>query len=109
MLDVGSNAGYDPFMFHVLGASDVLACEPFAFIAQAHLLESVYDTGVRFEQIGWQQLDPEVHGKFELVHCNGVLYHEPDPIGMLQRLRMMLTDDGELLLGSMMLADPRAV
>lgn len=106
VLDVGSNAGYDPFMFHALGATEVLACEPFEFIAQAQFLESIYRTGVRFEQIGWQQLDPDVHGKFELVHCNGVLYHEPDPIGMLQRLRMMLTDDGELLLGSMMLADP---
>lgn len=106
VLDVGSNAGYDPFMFHVLGATDVLACEPFEFIAQAHFLESVYNTGVRFEQIGWQRLNPEDHGKFDVVHCNGVLCHEPDPIGMLQRLRMMLTVDGELLLGSMMLADP---
>ena len=106
VLDVGSNAGYDPFMFHMLGAAEVLACEPFEFIVQARFLESIYRTGVRFEQIGWQQLDPDRHGSFDLVHCNGVLYHEPNPMGMLQRLRAMLAPDGELLLGSMMLADP---
>lgn len=105
VLDVGSNAGYDPFMFHALGAKEVLACEPFEFIAQARFLESIYATGVRFEEIGWQRLDPEEHGTFDLIHCNGVLYHEPNPLGMLRSLRSMLAPDGELLLGSMMLAD----
>ncbi len=105
VLDIGSNAGYDPFMFHALGASEVLACEPFEFIEQARFLESVYQTGIRFEPIGWQRLDPERHGKFDLVHCNGVLYHEPDPLGMLARFRTMVADEGQLLLGSMMLAD----
>jgi SAM-dependent methyltransferase/predicted O-methyltransferase YrrM len=104
VLDIGSNAGYDPFMFHLLGAGEVLACEPFEFIAQAQFLEGIYRTGVHLEQIGWQALDPNVHGRFDLIHCNGVLYHEPDPLGMLARLRTMLSDDGELLLGSMMLA-----
>jgi predicted O-methyltransferase YrrM len=82
-----------------------LACEPFEFVAQARFLESIYQTGVRFEQIGWQQLDPELHGTFDFVHCNGVLYHEPNPLAMLQQLRTMVADGGELLLGSMMLAD----
>jgi SAM-dependent methyltransferase/predicted O-methyltransferase YrrM len=105
VLDVGSNAGYDPFMFHRLGAREVLACEPYEFIAQARFLESIYQTGVDFQQLGWQRLDPALHGRFDIVHCNGVLCHEINPIGMLQRLRAMLADDGELLLGSMMLAD----
>jgi predicted O-methyltransferase YrrM len=106
VLDVGSNAGYDPFSFKLLGASEVLACEPFAFIHQARFLESIYRTGVDFRQIGWQQLDPDEHGRFDLVHCNGVLYHEPNPIGMLLRLRSMLADGGEMLLGSMVHASP---
>ncbi len=105
VLDVGSNAGYDAFMFHRRGAAEVLACEPYEFIEQARFLESVYRTGIRFEQIGWQRLDPELHGTFDLVHCNGVLYHEPNPLGLLQQLRRMVADGGELLLGSMMLAD----
>ena len=105
VLDVGSNAGYDAFMFHLRGAREVVACEPFEFHRQALFLESVYRTGVDFRQIGWEALDPRDHGRFELVHCNGVLYHERDPLQMLRRLRAMLTDDGLLLLGSMVLAD----
>ena len=102
VLDVGSNAGYDPFMFRLRGAREVLACEPFAFIHQARFLEAIYRTGIEFRQIGWQQLDSNEHGLFDLVHCNGVLYHEPNPIGMLLRLRSMLADDGEMLFGSML-------
>lgn len=106
VLDVGSNAGYDPFMFKLLGAADVMACEPFQFFHQMQFLESVYQTGIEPHQIRWQELDPDVHGRFDLVHCHGVLYHEVHPIVLLERLRAMLTDDGTLLFGSMMLADP---
>jgi tRNA (mo5U34)-methyltransferase len=106
VLDVGSNAGYDPFMFNLRGAAEVLACEPYEFIEQAHFLESVYRTGVDFRRIGWQELSPEEHGSFDLVHCHGVLYHEVDPLGLLARLHEMTAPGGTLLIGSMMLADP---
>ena len=106
VLDVGSNAGYDPFMFRHRGASYVLACEPFDFYEQAAFLESIYRTGIHLRKIGWQQLDPREHGQFDIVHCNGVLYHEVHPMRMLRRLREMLADGGTLLLGSMMLDDP---
>ena len=59
-----------------------------------------------FQRIGWQGLDPDVQGRFDLIHCNGVLYHEPNPMLMIQALRPMLADDGELLLGTMLLAKP---
>jgi SAM-dependent methyltransferase len=106
VLDVGSNAGYDPFMFSHRGADYVLACEPFEFIEQAHFLESIYKTGVDFQRIGWQDLDPAEHGVYDLVHCHGVLYHEPNPMGLLSRLWHLTAPGGTLLLGSMMLADP---
>jgi tRNA (mo5U34)-methyltransferase len=106
VLDVGSNAGYDPFMFSLRRPDYVLACEPFAFIEQARFLESIYRTGVDLQEIGWQQLDPERHGRFELVHCHGVLYHELDPLQLLVRLYEMTAPGGTLLFGSMMLADP---
>lgn len=106
VLDVGSNAGYDPFMFNLRGAAEVLACEPFEFIEQARFLESLYKTGVDFQPIGWQELDPREHGSYDLVHCHGVLYHEVDPIALLRRLHEMTNPGGTLLFGSMMLADP---
>lgn len=104
VLDVGSNAGYDPFRFKVAGAGRVVGCEPFVFIEQARFLESLYKTGVEFLEIGWESLDPTVHGRFDLVHCHGVLYHDPHPLAMLMRLREMVADDGEFVFGSMMLA-----
>lgn len=106
VLDVGSNAGYDPFMFSLRSPDYVLACEPFAFIEQARFLESIYRTGVDLQEIGWQRLDPDRHGRFELVHCHGVLYHELDPLELLVRLYEMTAPGGTLLFGSMMLADP---
>jgi len=105
VLDIGSNAGYDCFMFKHRGAEYVLGCEPHGFIAQARFLESIYKSGADFRQIGWQQLSPTEHGQFDLVHCNGVLYHEPNPVLTLQALRRMLRPGGLLVLGTMTLAD----
>jgi tRNA (mo5U34)-methyltransferase len=106
VLDIGSNAGYDAFMFRKRGAAEVLACEPFEFINQARFLEDIYRTGVDFQPLLWQDLDPEVHGRFDFVHCHGVLYHDLHPMALLQRLRAMLAPGGVLFFGSMMLGDP---
>jgi tRNA (mo5U34)-methyltransferase len=106
VLDVGANAGYDAFMFARLGAAEVLACEPFEFINQARFLEEIYRSGVDFQPLRWEDLDPRVHGSFDLVHCHGVLYHERHPVALLERLRAMLAPEATLFLGSMMLADP---
>lgn len=106
VLDVGTNAGYDAFMFNLKGAGYVMACEPHEFIRQARFLESIYQTGVDLRQIGWEALDPEEHGRFDLVHCHGVLYHELHLVHMVERLGQMLATGGTLLLGSMILAEP---
>ncbi len=106
VLDVGCNAGYDPFVFKARGAAEVLGCEPSFPHDQALFLDGLYESGVDFRRMGWQDLDPDTHGRFDLIHCNGLLYHEPNPMLMLERLRPMLADDGELLLGTMLLARP---
>lgn len=106
VLDVGSNAGYDPFRLSLRHPEYLLACEPFAFIEQARFLESIYRTGIEFRQVGWQSLDPDVDGRFDIVHCHGVLYHEIDPMGLLERLFEMTAPGGVCLFGSMMHADP---
>lgn len=106
VLDVGSNAGYDPFMFRKRGAAEVLACEPFEFIEQARFLESIYRSGVDFRPLRWEDLDPAEHGRFDLVHCHGVLYHDLHPMALVDRLRDMLAPGGLMLFGSMMLGSP---
>lgn len=106
VLDVGSNAGYDPFMFNLRNPEYVLGCEPFAFIEQAHFLNSVYKTEIDFQPLGWQGLSPAEQGTFDLVHCHGVLYHECDPVGLLASLFAMTKPGGLFIFGSMMHADP---
>lgn len=105
VLDVGSNAGYDAFRFAARGAT-VTACEPYAFHEQALFLESIYRTGVDFRRLGWHDLRAETLGRYDVVHCSGVLYHELHPMALLQRLATLLGDGGRLLLGSMVLDDP---
>jgi tRNA (mo5U34)-methyltransferase len=106
VLDVGSNAGYDPFMFNLRGAGPILACEPFEYHEQALFLQELYGTAIDFQRIGWRDLDPDRQGRFDIVHCNGVVYHDPHPLMLLQALRAMLAEGGTLYFGSMMLADP---
>lgn len=106
VLDIGSNAGYDPFRFNLLGPDYVLACEPFAFIEQARFLNEIYKTDIEIRQTGWQGLSADVEGQFDLTHCHGVLYHEVDPLGLLEKLFEMTTPGGLCLFGSMMHADP---
>lgn len=105
VLDVGTNAGFDSFMFKKLGAAQVVGVEPSVFYEQAAFLESIYSTGAEFWRMGWQQLDPTTHGAFDLIHCNGLLYHELHPLLLLQRLRAMVRTGGTLILGSMTLAE----
>jgi SAM-dependent methyltransferase/predicted O-methyltransferase YrrM len=103
VLVVGSNAGYDAFMFQLLGSEFVLACEPSDFHRQAVFLESIYKAGIDFRQIGWQDLRREEHGSFDVIHCHGVVARELHPMLMLGRLRQMLAHGGTALIGGTLL------
>jgi SAM-dependent methyltransferase len=105
VLILGSNAGYDAFMCHLLGAETVLACEPSDFHRQAAFLESIYRTGIAFRQIGWQDLTSEQHGLFDVIHCPDQVHRELHHALMLGRLRSMLAPGGTLLIGTALLAD----
>jgi tRNA (mo5U34)-methyltransferase len=106
VLDIGSNAGYDAFRFSALGASHVVACEPYKFIEQAKFLNTLYDTNVEFSEKRWQDLDPDSMGRFDIVHCHGVLYHEPHPQALLDRIRLMLSPNGCAIVGSILHNEP---
>lgn len=106
ILDVGSDAGYDAFMFARLGAATVLGVEAGTGHQQAALLESLYRTGADFRRLGWRDLDAANLGQFDIVHCHAALCRELHPMALLEALRPMLRDGGTLLLGTMILADP---
>ncbi len=106
VLDVGSGAGYDCFAFAARGAAEVLGCEWTDAIEQARFLEGVYSSGVTFERLGWEDLDPERHGSFDVVHCRGLLQRVAAPMNLLGRLWGMTAPDGLLLLESATLDPP---
>ena len=106
VLDVGSDAGYDSFMFARLGAASVVGLEAGEAHQQAVLLESMYRTGVEFRRHGWPRLVSADLGQFDIVHCRATLCREPNPVALLEALRPTLRDGGTLLLGTMLLTDP---
>ena len=107
VLDVGSNAGYDPFMFNLRGAEYVLACEPFVFYRAGALPRVHLPDRHRLQADPLAGALPEEHGRFDIVHCHGVLYHElhpdapaPAACGRCSR------PAARCCFGSMMLAEP---
>ncbi|MGI8412587.1 MAG: class I SAM-dependent methyltransferase [Solirubrobacteraceae bacterium] len=106
VLVVGSGAGYDAFAFAARGAEYVLACEPSDAFRQAEFLESIYKSGVDFQPLHWSALEPTCQGRFDIVHCDGLLHRVLDPMTLLSTLHRMTAQHGRLLVGSMMLADP---
>ena len=99
VLDVGCNAGFDSFYLVAVGAAEVVGVEPSAFYFQASFLGALYNCpNVRFVKCGWQALGREAFGTFDVVNCQGILYHEPDMFALLVRLVNMLAVGGTLVL-----------
>lgn len=105
-LVVGCRSGYDAFALAARGAEHVLACEPSDAVRQAELLESAYRSGVEFRRADWPALDARRDGRFDIVHCDGLLHRVLEPIALLRKLYELTADDGLLLIGSMMMGDP---
>lgn len=106
VLDVGCNAGYDCFAFNLLQPAFVMGADPEIFLEQAFFLNRIYQTKIAFEKIGWQALNPVEHGLFDIVHCNGVYYHEQHIIQLLQQLAKITAPGGTLFIGGFVLTDP---
>ncbi|MBF0350582.1 MAG: tRNA 5-methoxyuridine(34)/uridine 5-oxyacetic acid(34) synthase CmoB [SAR324 cluster bacterium] len=99
--DIGCNNGY--YMFRMLEHQPrlVIGMDPNArYWFMFHLLQHFarQDT-LRFELLGIEHMGlfPEF---FDVVFCMGILYHHPDPIGMLQRILSSLKPGGLLIVES---------
>jgi tRNA (mo5U34)-methyltransferase len=44
---------------------------------------------------------PDMPASFDTLFCMGILYHTRDPLGMLARLRRLLSPGGELILDAL--------
>jgi SAM-dependent methyltransferase len=56
--------------------------------------DSSYQSGVTILQLGVDDLDPEVHGRFDVVFSANVLEHVPDPVSALELMQSVLAEGG---------------
>lgn len=95
VLDIGAFDGYFSFEAARRGAADVLATDELVWNWPGQTSRSNFEfvrehTGlpVRDQVIKVEDLSPEaVGGEFDVVLFLGVLYHAPDPLGYLKRVR----------------------
>lgn len=104
-LVVGGDVAHDAQALVERGAGYVLGCLP-----AAHGEPRGPKAGTRpapeLRPLDWRELDPERHGRFELVLCSDLLHRVTEPLTLLQLLRTMMAADGTLLIGAVMLEDP---
>jgi tRNA (mo5U34)-methyltransferase len=100
VLDIGCNAGFDTFYLSTLGPSEIIGIEPAPlFYYQALLLWSIYSCpNLRFLKARWQDITTSAFGRFDLINCQGILYHEPSPMLLLEALFDLLTPGGMLVI-----------
>lgn len=106
VLDIGCNAGYDTFLMSSLGAIEAVGLEPHGFYHQASFLNAVYDIpGISFMNLGWEDLDPRYFGGFDLVNCQGLIYHVKEPILLIEKLASIMRPGTTLLMETHVLSE----
>ena len=107
VLDVGCNAGYDSFLMHALGASEVMGMEPHGFYHQACFLNAVYARPeISFMNLGWEDLDKRYFGGFDVISCLGLVYHVKEPMLLLDKLASVMRPGGTLMMETHVIAEP---
>jgi SAM-dependent methyltransferase len=103
VLVIGGEVVKDAQAFNSRGAGYVLGCvEP----GQQGAPEDVGQPGIDLRSVGWQGLDPDAHGTFDLVLCNDLLHRVAEPLTLLRKLRALTSGGGTLLIGAMLIDDP---
>jgi len=69
---------------------------------QARVLQEVYGSELELREGGWERLD----GRYDVIHCDGLVGSEPHPARMLEHLAGLLEPGGTLLLRCLVLVDP---
>lgn len=105
-LDIGCNAGYDPFFMTALGAAESVGLEPHLFYWHAMFLNAVYDCPeVSFLNVGWENLDPTWIGDFDWVSCLGLIYHVREPMRLLEKIAAIMRPGSRLLMETHVLSE----
>ncbi len=101
--DIGCNNGYYLFRMQSHKPDRLVGFDPSAlYYSQFQFIDHFLDSDIIYEMLGVEHVEYYEH-KFDTLFCLGVLYHRPDPVGMLKSLRKGLNDGGELLLDTFMI------
>lgn len=84
------------------GGANVVAGALGDALEQARVLQEVYGSELELREGGWERLD----GRYDLIHCDGLVGSEPHPARLLEHLAGLLEPGGTLLLRCPVLADP---
>lgn len=96
--DIGCNNGY--YMFRMLedAPAKLVGFDPSAlFKTQFDFINHFVKSDIVYELLGVEHL-PFYEEKFDVIFCLGVIYHRPDPVGMLKDLAKGLAEGGEVYL-----------
>ncbi len=108
VLDVGCGNGYYGWRMLDAGAEFVLGCEPFKLYAMQFELARKYAVAPQKHFVvpaGDTDLPANLNA-FDITFSMGVLYHRPNPIDHLQRMRSTLNRDGRLVLETIVIDEP---
>jgi tRNA (mo5U34)-methyltransferase len=102
ILDIGSGNGYYALRLAEFGAEAVLCLDPSErFFLQLELAQKfAQEPRVQLELLGFRDV-PRIGYRFDCVLCMGVLYHQKDPLSLIEICRDTLTSGGVLALESM--------
>jgi len=102
ILDIGSGNGYYAFRALDDGAGSVLCLDPSEkFFFQFELFQKfVKDERVQLEILGYEYA-PMLRTEFDVVLCMGVVYHQKNPLHLIECCRDALLPGGRLILDSM--------
>ena len=100
VLDIGSNSGFDTFYLSTLGPREIVGIEPSPlFYYQSLFLWALYRCpNLSFQRLKWQEAKDAGLGTFDVVNCQGILYHEPNPMQLVDALFDLLVPGGMLVL-----------
>ncbi len=101
--DIGCNNGYYLFRMQSHQPKKLIGFDPSAiYYSQFQFIDHFIGSSIVYEMLGVEHVEFYEH-RFDLLFCLGVLYHRPDPIGMLKSLYRGLNRGGELILDTFMI------
>lgn len=110
VLDIGCGNGY--YLWRILGegARCAIGADPMRlYCAQFQVIRHFVgkDLPVSVLPVGIEQL-PLDQPVFDTIFSMGVLYHRREPVAHIEQLKSLLSDDGELVLETLIIEDDRA-